>query len=65
MKPSGMNQASEAEKKSKENSKFSITIFVNSVAHTLSPAHLIAVLLVQFCLYVVLIQGEIFTLYRV
>ena len=65
MKPSGMNQAPEAEKKDKENSKLSLAIFVNSVAHSISPAHVIAALLRQFYLYVVLIQGEIFTLYRV
>jgi len=51
-----MNQASEAEKKSKDDSKFSITIFMNSVAHSISPAHLIAVLLGQFYFYFVLIH---------
>jgi len=59
-----MNQASEADKKSKEDSKFSITIFVNSVAHSISPAHFIAVLLGQFYFYVVLIQSEHFTVYN-
>lgn len=54
-----MNQASEAEKKGKENSKFSITVFVNSFAHSISPAHLIAVLFGRFYFYVVLIQGEL------
>jgi desulfoferrodoxin (superoxide reductase-like protein) len=38
-----MNEASEAEKKSKENTEFSITIFVDSVANSMSPAHHIAV----------------------
>jgi hypothetical protein len=39
-----MNQASEAVKKSKVDSKFAITIFVD----TISPAHFIAILLGQF-----------------
>jgi len=58
-----MNQASEAEKKCKEKSELSVTIFVNSITRSIIPAHLIPVLLRQF--YVVLIQGELFTLYRV